>query len=197
MKKFLALLCSICVIVLSFSSCGQQLTKNTWETRKTPLFSTVPPSPWRFGIELQIPTASRMQLADAFEIQGGFGQPGPYVSVATLTLSAPGFHITDSEGNTVNDEYTFVYEDFDSEPYLGSMQSISTFRFRYIGGVSEKIGYTEICFSLHGEIIESIAEKGNYSIGHVFQTELSVYAIVDGDTIRLSFDPPKNIDRLP
>ncbi len=125
---------------------------NAWNLRNTVVSW---PSPALTGAQVkpssgiyvsaEIPTRRKMDAGQPFTLSVGLGQAAAY-EYATLVIDAPGFEITDKDGNTAKDRYVRTLTDFNSGDYgmlynsrhaIKGCAYVEDFTFRYLGGDGE------------------------------------------------------------
>lgn len=144
--------CACLAVILVVGAVFAEPAMTAWDLRNTvvswPSFvfpgASVEPSSGVY-ISAELPTRGKMDADAPFTLSVGLGQATNY-EYATLVVNAPGFEITDPEGNTVTDRYVRTISGFDSDDYgilYNSFHNVTgcayleDFTFRYLGGDGE------------------------------------------------------------
>ena len=137
--KWVALAACLCLIIAVGAQAFSGLLDATSD-----LFTIVKPSKKPssgLSVIAKLPTNRPFDADEAFEVQVGYGFMTGRYQYATLEINAPGFEITDAQGNVYTEHYSRMISDFASDRYLiRDYDSVDdeccfeTFTFRYIGG---------------------------------------------------------------
>lgn len=178
-KVFLLLL----ILLLLCCACnnGNRVSVTSWGSSK-------PDAGVRISAELL--SGKTADLQTPFEVMVGIGNCGVY-GTGNLEIEAPGFEITDVEGTTYTDVYTYLYEGFDEETYgyhvedeeyLGLKYS-ERFQFKYVGEAESG----DISFWISATQNEEDANGRKLKKGAAV---VSLYYSVKDGKISLTTEPP-------
>ena len=95
----------------------------------------------------KLPVIRLLDADEAFEVQVGYGDMTGVYQYATLEIHAPGFEITDAQGNVYKDQYARRIDDFANDKYkISSYDKIAEscyyepFTLRYVGDGAKASG---------------------------------------------------------
>ena len=91
-------------------------------------------------VSAEMPAKKKFSADASFPLSVGMGQRFDY-DYATLSIKAPGFEITDKDGNTAIDRYVRTFSGFNSGDYgmlyqngrITGCEYVESFTFRYVG----------------------------------------------------------------
>ena len=139
-------------------------------------------------ISAQMPDRKRFSADTPFTLSVGLGQASDY-GYATLSVNAPGFEITDGDGNTATDRYVRTLSDFNGGDYgmlyaegktsgrITGCSYLEDFTFRFVG--SEDTAWGSIQLSL-------LSRDGSSRM----EDSVTVYYVLQNGVLRLTDKNP-------
>ena len=204
MKKFLSFVCLTLVISMAFLSCEKE---TTYEDE--PLSLSTWPDDFMaecVGLSVAIPTAEKMPLDTKYDLTVGLGLINGYgfkKAPGFFRIRAKGFRIIDKDENEYRDEYIFSCDDFCDEPYVLGNRELShseDFSLQFVGDNdaeyvrTTKRGTKYLLLSFY--MVATIQMHEECEEDLLSTDSIPLYAILDGDTIRLSFLDPAVYESL-